>query len=131
MRILIVEDEFISRTLLQRTLSAYGENDIAVNGKEACDTFRLAVQQENRYDLVCLDIMMPEMNGQEALKEIRGIEKANRIQGTDRTKVIMTSALSDPKSVMNAIQGQCDGYLAKPIDISRLKSLIKEFELVD
>lgn len=131
MKILIVEDEFVSRALLQRMVSTFGESDIAVDGKEACDAFRSAVQQENPYDLVCLDIMMPEMNGQEVLKEIREIENANEIQGSDRTKVIMTTALNDSKNVMEAFREQCDGYLVKPIDNNRLASLLAELELVE
>lgn len=131
MKILIVEDEFVSRTLLQRIMSKFGESEIAVNGKEACHAFRTAVQQETPYDLVCLDIMMPEMNGQDVLKEIREIEDVNEIQGSDRTKVIMTTALDDSKNVMKAFREQCDGYLVKPIDRNRLAGLLVELDLVE
>ena len=131
MKILIAEDEFVSRTLLQRMVSQFGESDITADGKEACDAFRLAVQKGNPYDLVCLDIMMPEMDGQEVLKEIRDIENTNQIQGTDRTKVIMTSALDDSRNVMEAFREQCDGYLVKPIDRNRLNDLLAQFQLVE
>ncbi len=75
MRILIVEDDFTSRRLLQKILAPYGECDIAVDGKEALEAFTLAVREGRRYRLICLDIMMPEMDGQQVLKKIRQMEK--------------------------------------------------------
>ena len=75
MKTLIVEDEFTSRRLLQKILAAYGECDIAIHGKEALEAFRLARDEREPYDLICLDIMMPEMDGQETLKMIRKTEE--------------------------------------------------------
>ena len=70
LRILLAEDDFTSRLLLQTFLSRYGECHIAVNGREAVAAFRLALEQGQRYDLICMDIMMPEMDGGEAVREI-------------------------------------------------------------
>jgi two-component system, chemotaxis family, chemotaxis protein CheY len=63
MRCLIVEDDFVGRKLMQKYLSDYGECDVAVDGEEAVEAFRQAVENETPYDLICLDIMMPNMNG--------------------------------------------------------------------
>lgn len=82
MRTLIIEDNFISRLILQRLLSSYGICDIAVNGKEALEAFFPGWEEEIPYDLICLDICMPEMNGQEALRAIRRFGAEHGIGGT-------------------------------------------------
>jgi two-component system chemotaxis response regulator CheY len=71
MECLIVEDDFAARKLLQTYLSDYGDCFIAVNGHEAVKVFQEALKQRQPFDLICLDIMMPEMNGHDALQEIR------------------------------------------------------------
>ena len=76
MKSLIVEDDFTSRLLLQEYLKVYGIPHIAVNGREAVEAVRLALEARDHYNLICLDIMMPEMDGQQALREIRALEEA-------------------------------------------------------
>jgi two-component system chemotaxis response regulator CheY len=131
LKALIVEDDFSSRILLQSFLSPFGDSHIAVNGKEAVQAFRTALEQNQAYDLVCLDILMPEMDGQTALREIRVIEASHGIMYTDGVKIIMTSALGDMKNVTSAFRELCDGYLVKPVDRSKLIELLKELHLTD
>ena len=131
MKVLIVEDDFISRKLLQRVLSHYGECDVAVNGNEAVTAFKLSLKGDSEYDLICMDIMMPDMDGQQALKEIRAIEDERGIADPDRVKVIMTTALDDPKNVVESLhRGGASAYLAKPIDRSRLLEEIRDLGLL-
>jgi len=130
MKTLIVEDDFICRNVLQKFLSPHGECDIAVNGTEAVKAFSMAMQQGPRYDLICLDIMMPEMDGQAVLSTVRGIEKERGIGGHDGVKIIMTTALNDPKNVMQSFREQCDGYLVKPIDKLKLMQMLSELRLI-
>ncbi len=73
MKTLIVDDDFVSRLVLQNVLMAYGEAHIAVNGKEAVEVFTVALRLGSPYDVICLDIMMPEMDGQDVLRSIRRI----------------------------------------------------------
>jgi len=132
MRVLVVEDDFTSRRILQKILVPYGEVDIAVNGLEAVEAFAQALQDEHRYDLVCMDIMMPEMDGQAALKEIRSLEKDRGISPADEAKIIMTTALDDPKNVVEAYyKGGATSYVPKPIDKHMLLHLIKTLGLID
>jgi two-component system chemotaxis response regulator CheY len=131
MRVLIVEDDFTSRKLLQKILSPYGEADIAVNGQEAVEAFEDALKENNPYDLVCMDIMMPEMDGQEALKKIREIEKSNGVSSTEEVKVIMTTALDDPKNVVEAYyKGGATSYVPKPIDRQLFLQLLRNLDLI-
>jgi two-component system chemotaxis response regulator CheY len=116
MRILVVEDDFISRRLLCRYLEPFGSCDIAVNGREAVQAFRQALTRRELYDLVCLDIMMPDKDGLETLREIRTLEDKFGVELDDSAKVMMTTALEDNRSVTKAFRSRCDGYVVKPID---------------
>ena len=63
LKILIAEDDLISRKFLSKFLSQYGECDIVVDGLEAIDAYMLAMREKKPYDLICLDIMMPKLDG--------------------------------------------------------------------
>lgn len=116
MKILIVEDDFSSRMLLNAILSTLGECDVAVNGEEALEAFKNALDENEPYELICLDIMMPVMDGQEALQKIRGIEKERDIRYGKEVKVLMTTALDDVKNVTEAFfKGEATSYLTKPL----------------
>lgn len=120
MKILLAEDDFVTRRLLQTILSGFGDVDAAVNGAEAVEYFKNALNEEKPYDLICLDIMMPEVDGQEALKQIREIEKENGISGLKGAKIIMITALGDFDNIKTAFRGQCEGYIVKPVDKEKL-----------
>jgi len=130
MKTLIVEDDFTSRLLLQTLLAPYGECHVAVNGKEAVNAFSSASQGGDTYDLICMDIMMPEMDGQAALRKIRALEETAGIQPPGGVKIIMVTAVSDTKSVFASYQDLCDGYLFKPIETDKLVGYLKSFGLV-
>lgn len=130
MKTLIVEDDFTSRLLLQEILKRYGEVHIAVNGKEAVEAVRIALDSGSRYDLICLDIMMPVMNGRQALAEIRALEEARGIISSRGSKIFMTTALDSMKDVKQAFQDLCDAYLLKPIDIKKLVEQLHSFQLI-
>jgi two-component system, chemotaxis family, chemotaxis protein CheY len=127
---LIVEDEFTSRALLREILKRYGVPQIAMNGKEAVEAVHSALQAGEPFDLICLDIVMPEMNGHEALKRIRQLEAEAGIEVEKRTRVIMTTALADRGNVIEAIQGQCDYFLVKPIDSRALLEELRRMGLI-
>jgi len=132
MRALIVEDDFTSRKLLQKILSPFGEPDLAVNGEEAIRFFRRGLDGNNRYDLICLDIMMPGIDGQQVLKTLREMERDHGIAPKHEVKIIMTTALDSPKDVIEAYyKGGCSTYLTKPIDKKQLLGQLQEYRLID
>lgn len=121
MRMLLVEDDFASRRLMQKYLAGYGDVDVVVDGTEAVDANRLALAEDKPYDLIFMDIMLPEMDGQEALKHIRQQERDRGIDSKSASKVIMTTALGDPRNVVKAYnEGEADSYLVKPIEKAKL-----------
>lgn len=124
MRFLIVDDDFDSRRLMQKILYPFGYCDVAVDGEEAVEAFRSSLKNEEPYDLVCLDIIMPNMDGQQALREIREIETEMGIPEDKRVKAVMISALDDTKELHDAFfLGEATSYLVKPI---RKKTLLNE-----
>jgi two-component system chemotaxis response regulator CheY len=130
MQTLIVEDDFTSRLLLQELLKKYGSTHIAVNGKEAVEAVRAGMDAGHPYDLICLDIMMPEMDGHEACKQIRDMEEKRGILSTHGAKIVMTTALGDTKSSFGAYWNLCDGYLVKPIQKAKLARELQKLGLV-
>ena len=130
MRILIVEDDLASRKFLSKFLSAYGECDITIDGIEALEAFMLSWDDGKPYDLICLDIMMPELDGIKTLKAIRDMENHKGVEESKRAKVIMTTALNDTGSVLNAFETGCEVYAAKPIDTNKLIDVMKKLNLI-
>ena len=102
---------------MQVYLSEYGNCYIAVNGREAVDAVKEALDADKPFDLICLDIMMPEVDGVEALEAIREMEKARGIGGLGGVKVIMTTAKDRSKDILGAFNSGCEAYLIKPVHI--------------
>jgi two-component system, chemotaxis family, chemotaxis protein CheY len=127
---LIVEDELTSRVLLRELLKRWGLPQVAMNGREAVESVGAAISAGEPFDLICLDIQMPEMDGQEALKRIRKLEEEAGIDSSRRSKVIMTTARADRDSVLEAIRSQCDYFLVKPIDSRQLLAEMHRLGLI-
>jgi two-component system chemotaxis response regulator CheY len=130
MKTLIVEDDLTSRILLTELLKVFGETHSVINGREALESFRTALATEEPYDLICLDIMMPEINGYEVLRRIRELEDSVESIRYNRVRIIMTTALCDSKNVIAAYDGLCDAYLVKPIYKSKLVEKLQRLKLI-
>jgi len=130
MKILIAEDDPTSRLLLGDILKRYGPVDTAENGRQAVDAFEMAFDAGEPYDLVCLDIMMPNVDGYQALSEIRAIEESRGITSTRGTKVLMTTALNRVENVAQGYYTLCDAYLVKPIDKPKLLEALYDCRLI-
>jgi two-component system chemotaxis response regulator CheY len=130
LNILLAEDDFACRLLLQTFLARYGECHVAVNGVEAVEAFRVAMERGQRYDMICMDIMMPVMDGREAVRRIRAMEEAHGILSTSGVKIIMTTTVEEVKEVIRCFQELCDAYLMKPIDLAELLDHMKAYQLI-
>ena len=130
MKILLAEDDFVTRKFMVNFLSKYGECDVTVDGMEAVDAFMMALEDEEPYDLVCLDIMMPVMDGYQALVAIRKLEKEKNIPEDKAVKVIMTTALNQEKNVKMAFELGCTIYSGKPINQDRFEQALKKLNLI-
>ena len=130
MKILLAEDDFVTRKYMSNFLAKYGECDVTVDGMEAIEAFTMALEDEEPYDLICLDIMMPVMDGYQALVGIRNAEKERNIPVEKAVKVIMTTALNEEKNVKMAFELGCTIYSGKPIDQERFEQVIKRLGLI-
>lgn len=129
-KILIVEDDMASRKFLNRLLKQYGECDMVVDGLEAIDAYLISIKEEKPYDLICLDIMMPKVDGVKVLKAIRDLESQNKIQPENKTKIIMTTALGETQIVKTAFDYGCDAYASKPIDIAKFNEVLGKLGII-
>lgn len=130
LKILIAEDDYVSRKFLYKFLSNYGECDITVDGMEAIEVFMMSLDEKAYYDLVCLDIMMPEVDGVKALKTIRLLEEEREVPKDKRAKIIMTTALNDTEKVMGSFDGGSEAYAVKPIDIDKFIDVMAKLGLI-
>lgn len=136
MKFLVSDDDFDSRRLVQKILYPFGYVDVATDGEEAVAAFQAALRDNDPYDLITLDIIMPNADGQQALREIREIEKELEIPQEKAVKIIMLTGLDDSQEVHDAFfLGTATSYIIKPIrrqllldEIRRLGLHLKEKE---
>ncbi|HBV87252.1 MAG TPA: response regulator [Desulfosporosinus sp.] len=131
MKILIAEDDLASRRFLSKVLSQYGEVDLVVDGLEALDAYLMAIKEKEPYDLICLDIMMPKVDGVKVLKAIRDYEGKQTLKPEQRVKVIMTTALAETDFVNRAFEIGCEAYAAKPIDTNKMLEVLRKLRLIE
>jgi two-component system chemotaxis response regulator CheY len=130
MRCLIVEDDTTSRLLLVELLSKYGAVQAFDSGPPALTAINESLVSKEPFDLICLDIMLPDMDGLQILRKVRTLEDQAGYPIGRGSKVVMTTALRDKANIMSAFRGACDGYLTKPIGRAKLVERLRELELL-
>ena len=129
MRSLIVDDDAVCRKLLVAALATLGPLQEAPSGCAAVEAVHRALLADAPYDLITLDVMMPDMDGQSALVAIRSLEGVKGFREGTGAVILMTSAVGDGENVLSAFREQCNGCLTKPIDLERLYSVLSEHGL--
>lgn len=133
MKALIVDDARSVREAIKKILNPHmDECHFATNGQEAVDQVREALMAGEPFDLICLDIIMPEMDGQEALRKIREIELQQGVTDEKGAKIIMCTSLETDEHMTTAFfEGGCSDYLCKPITPENLKAKLREHGLLN
>jgi DNA-binding response OmpR family regulator len=126
MKILIVDDEVVSRSKLQKIMSNFGHCEAVESGPAALDAFKNAWAHWTPFDLITLDVLMPGMDGMETLLEIRRMESENGVAEKNRAKVLMVTMQSSRSTVVTCIQGGCDDYIVKPLNLQLVSQKILE-----
>lgn len=133
LKVLIVDDSDLQADILESILDDMGIKNItkAINGIHAVKYVEEALQDGAAYSLVFLDIVMPEMDGQEALKRIRALEKEAGVGENDKSTIIMLTSLSSPEDMITAlIEGECTDYVVKPVAESILNAMLIKYGLI-
>ena len=130
MNILIVDDDFVSRTKMLTLLKDQGSCTEEESSPKALDHFKQALEQGQPFDLVTLDIHMPDMDGTEMLYRIREVEKNHDIPRSRRSKVFMVTAHSDKDSLITCMQAGCDGFIVKPFTRETVLSKLEAIGLI-
>ncbi|MEO5333820.1 MAG: response regulator [Magnetococcus sp. YQC-5] len=121
MKILIADDELNNRILMREYLTPWGQCDLVVSGEEVVEAFELSASEGQPYDLICLDFYMSGMNGDEALRSIRVLEKEMGIPSQYETFVIMVTGQEESGDASRLYyQGGCTETLIKPITREQL-----------
>ncbi len=131
LRCLIIEDDEMSRELLALQMEPFAKCDLAVNGREGLDKFKAALEADDPYQLILLDILMPEMDGLEAARLIRSFEENHGISIERGVNIIVMSSLNTPSDVIQAyVAAQSAAHLIKPVQPKKLVKTLRKLELI-
>jgi two-component system, chemotaxis family, chemotaxis protein CheY len=131
MKSLVVDDEFVSRKKMIKILGKFGECEEAENGEEAIEKFSVnAVDGTDPYDVITLDISMPDMSGLDVLKRIRKIEEEKSIEKDKQVKILMVTIKSEKETVRSSIKGGCNDYVIKPFNNESMKIKLERVGLL-
>lgn len=129
MRILIVDDELVGRTKLETILETIGDCTAVEDGSAGLDAFEQAWENLTPFDVICLDIQMPGLDGRDVLRRIRKVEESMNLDERAKTMVVMVTSMSDQSSVLSYLDAGCNDYIVKPFDpvtvIEKISNLVK------
>lgn len=130
LRCLVVDDDELGRELLVLNLAGIAECDTAANGREALDKYSASFSVKP-YDLIFLDILMPEMDGHEVAKTIRRMELERGITPDKGINIIVMSSLNTPQDIVKSyISAQSAAHLVKPLKVDKLKKTLRQLGLI-
>lgn len=131
MRILIVDDDYISRTKLKALLAPYGDCDAVPSGNLAMQMFEKAHEESFAYGLISMDFYMPGMNGPDVVQKIRDWEHANKSYSSDdEVRILMTTASSENKDIVSSFKEGCEWYLNKPATTEKVREAMVKLGVI-
>ncbi|MDD2670991.1 MAG: HDOD domain-containing protein [Syntrophales bacterium] len=126
MKILVVDDEIVSRKKMEKIMSSFGECAAVDSGPAALREFEAAIDAGEPFNLIALDISMPEMDGTEVLYRLKVLQQEKNIPIEHMPIIIIVTAQSDRDTVVTCIQAGCDSYIVKPFDRNIIASKLEE-----
>ena len=131
-RALIVDDSRYQRYLIIQALGDRFTPEEAANGREALELFEASLKAGPTYDLIVMDILMPELSGHDALAGIRRTEAQAGIDEARRTPAVMLSSLDDPGNMLRAqFESGAQAFVTKPFTPQTLLEALANLGLVD
>lgn len=129
MKILVVDDELVSRKKMMKIVSDFGQCEGVTNGKAAISAVKKALEDWKLYQLITLDISMPDISGTQVLSAIRKLEEERGLDAEEIAKILMVTSHSDIETV-KACAGKCNGYVIKPFNKEVMVEKMKKIGLV-
>ena len=120
-RALIVEDEHVAREKLKMLMSKFSDCKTVETGEDAIRSFSDSLHSKHYFNVVLLDIGLPDMNGKAILNKIHQLEKEKGVAPEDKTKIIMVTASAAGQALFGSIHDNCDDYLLKPVNEAILR----------
>ncbi len=120
MKILVVDDELVSRQKMMKIMASLGDCEAVENGKDALASFSKAWEMGIPFDMISLDIAMPDMDGIQVLKQIRTMEQEKEIPKSKQVKIMMVTSHTDKDTVVESMKAGCNNYIVKPFDKDRV-----------
>lgn len=130
MDFLIIEDDAITAMVLEEMLSEFGKSEVVENGIFGLEKIEDKLKSKESFDVVFLDIMLPERSGQDILADIRNLDEKYNRKGLDMTKVIMSTALDDYENIKKAFNNLCEGYIIKPFDKEKITKALIDIDVL-
>ena len=130
MKILVAEDDAANRKFLSKLMAKFGDVTVVSDGFQAVKMCMEALDGRDPYQLICLDVMMPKIDGYKALDAIRELEGKNALTKSERAKIIMISALDEGGFDEELAANKYDCYMSKPIDILEFEMNLKRMGLI-
>lgn len=130
MKILIVDDDLVSRSKMEVLMSTYGECILAENGREAVSEYKRAWDLDEHFNLVTLDIEMPGMDGRETLTRIRELETSASATPDKQAVIFMVTGLSEKEQVLKCLSSGCQDYIVKPFNIQVIREKLQKFGML-
>ncbi len=130
MRVLIEDDDEDCRELLLDHIAPFGKCELATNGLEGLESVKQAYAAGDPFDFITLDMMMPELDGLSALKQIREYEDSQGIERNSGVKVMMISAVDDINKIRQSFNDQCEAYVVKPFDREKVLYGMKQLGII-
>lgn len=131
MRILVVDDDLVSRKKMEKILEEFGDCFLVESGSDAIKIFREAWGMGVPFDLVSLDIGLPDMSGIEVLKNIRRIEKEKAIAKDKLSRIMMVTSHADQNMVLGSVEAGCNNYIVKPFSREKVVEKLEHLGLCE
>ena len=131
MKTLIVEDSPVNKEFLSVIVSPHGEFVAVESGEEAVEAFDDSLKHGESFDLIFMDIILPGMDGLQALEKIRASEEDAGVPDNSLAKVVITTALDDDQKAQRAFfQGRAVSYLTKPFTVTKITDELKKLGFI-
>lgn len=131
MRILVVDDDVVSRKKMEKILEEFGDCFLVESGKDAIKIFKEAWGMGVPFDLISLDIGLPDMSGIDVLKHIRQIEKDKSIAKDKASRIMMVTSHADQNFVLGSVEAGCNNYIVKPFARNKVVEKLEHLGLCE